>query len=465
MELRFDYQVKELRNKATKLIHTFPKSGQNAGHFIITMPEDFLIDFYALVDKVVLSLMEGSDHFYGYFLIQMSREIRFDITSPTAVNFKGARYVIYFNPLMFLNLSLKQMETTIKHEILHIISLHLVRARDLKGRYSPLVLNMAMDLAVNIYLDHLPPYFTTLEQVNLQYSLKLQPYATFEYYADKLQTVFGKEQKEITKDKKENRNMIEADYVLERTHDLWEETDEIDAKTLQEFTEKVVREAQKGELPTYLSNIITSLKNSREELPWNIYLNRLMGSVESSKKKVITRRDRRQPDRLDLRGQLRSHKANIAVAIDISGSMSDEEFKQAMQEVLAIVKNYNHEITLIECDDAIRRTYKVKSPRDLKERIRHRGSTRFSPVFEFANHNKINLLIYFTDGKGEDQLQVIPKGYHILWVISGDGDNLSLKEPYGAVKKLKALHVKEEILDISDVPTGGFSMNYHEKMI
>ena len=70
-----------------------------------------------------------------------------------------------------------------------------------------------------------------------------------------------------------------------------------------------------------------------------------MGTVESNRKKTITRRNRRQPNRLDLRGELRGHKAEIAVALDTSGSISDEEFKQAIKEVLQIVKNYNHEIT------------------------------------------------------------------------------------------------------------------------
>ena len=76
--------------------------------------------------------MEDKDNFYGYFLFQMSRDIRFDISSPTAVNFKGAKYVIYFNPIIFLSLNIKQMESTIKHEILHILSLHLIRAKEFK---------------------------------------------------------------------------------------------------------------------------------------------------------------------------------------------------------------------------------------------------------------------------------------------------------------------------------------------
>ena len=84
---------------------------------------------FKLVDKVNLSLMEDKENFYGYFLFQTSRDIRFDISSPTAVNFKGAKYVIYFNPIIFLSLDMKQMETTIKHEILHILSLHLLRGK------------------------------------------------------------------------------------------------------------------------------------------------------------------------------------------------------------------------------------------------------------------------------------------------------------------------------------------------
>ena len=198
-------------------------------------------------------------------------------------------------------------------------------------------------------------------------------------------------------------------------------------------------------------------------MPWNLYLKRLMGTVESNKKKTITRRNRSQPDRLDLRGQLRSHQAKIIVALDISGSISDEEFNRAIKEVLNIVKNYNHEITIIECDSEIRRVYKVKAVRDIKDRINIRGGTRFTPVFEYANNNKANLLVYFTDGKGEDKLLSIPNGYKTLWVISGRGDKLSLKEAYGAVKKLDNIEIKDTTLNMSDVMRDGYSMNQSRK--
>ena len=318
-----------------------------------------------------------------------------------------------------------------------------------------------MDIVVNQYLNNLPPYAITLKGINLKYELNLEPYNTFEYYAENIQNMLNvlEESDEGELDDSWEDN---SGYNPEKTHDIWDEYEELDEKMLKEFTEKFVSNAEKGKLPIYLEGMISALKNSKGELPWNLYLKKLMGTVESNKKKTITRRNRRQPNRLDLRGELRNHKAEIAVAIDISGSISDEEFKQAVKEVLAIVKNYNHEITIIECDNEVKRAYKVKSIRDIKERCSAGGGTKFTPAIEYANNKNINLLIYFTDGKGEEKLGVIPRGYRTLWVISGRGDTISLKEPYGAVKKLSKVEVKDTVVDMKDVRNDGYSMNNQE---
>ena len=457
----FEEQAKELYDRALEVVNVTEvlKSNRKGNKFEVKIEEDFKRDFFSLVNKVNLSLMEDNENFYGYFLFQMEREIRFDISSATSVNFKGAKYVMYFNPIIFLELNMKQMETTIKHEILHVISQHLIRAKELKGKYSTLALNISMDVVVNQYLDYLPPYSITLEYINNKYDMKLEPYKTFEYYLEKVQTELDlQEENDEGEEVDSNENVI-VDFDPERTHDMWEESDEVDEKTLNEFTEKFADSAQKGKNPNYIDAMIKSLKNRNGELPWNLFLKKLMGTIEANKKKTVTRRNRRQPSRLDLRGELRGHKAEIAVAIDISGSISDEEFKQAIKEVLAIVKSHNQEITIIECDKEIRRAYKVKSPRDVQERIATGGGTKFSPVFEYANNKKINLLIYFTDGKGEEKLEVIPRGYKTLWVISGRGDKLSLREPFGVVKKLKKVDIKQDTIDMADVRSDGYSMN------
>ncbi len=488
METYFDKQKDELYDRAIQLVEnaTELRVNGNDKSAQIEISEDFRRDFFSLIDKVNFNLMEDNDNFYGYFLFQMNRDIKFDMSSPSGVNFKRAKYVIYFNPLLFLKLDMKQMETTIKHEILHVVSLHLVRAKELKesGKYSTLAINLAMDVVVNQYLKYLPPYCATLEWVNLNYSLKLEPYQTFEYYLEKIQIELDLQ--EENEDGEEHDTNISAgddntnledenkdfsnEYDQQMTHDIWDDSDDIDEKTMSEFTQKFVSLSQKGRNPDYLEGLISSLKSKNGELPWNLYLKKIMGTIEANKKKTITRRSRRQPNRLDLRGELRNHKAEIAVAIDISGSISDEEFKQVIKEVLAIVKNYNHEITIIECDKEIKRAYKVKKLKDVQDRVATGGATEFSPVFEYLNNNKskkYNMLIYFTDGKGENTLKVKPRGYKVLWVISGKGDKLSLKNPYGAVKKLSKVEEKSNgnMLDLKDIMNDGYSMNNQQPII
>ena len=292
----------------------------------------------------------------------------------------------------------------------------------------------------------------------------MEAYNTLEYYAEKIQSELDlmEENDEGEEDDSQMTNSMVESYNPEKMHDMWQESDEFDEKTLREFAEKVINASQKGTIPSQVESLIANLKNSQGEIPWNIMLKKLMGTVESNKKKTITRRNRRQPNRLDLRGEIRSHKSEIAVAIDISGSISNEEFKQAIKEVLSIVKNYNHEITIIECDKEVKRVYKAKSVRDIKKRLTSGGATKFTPVFEYANNTKCNLLIYFTDGKGERKLEVIPRGYRTLWVISGRGDELSLDESYGPVKKLSNVEVKDTELELKDVKTDGYSMNNQE---
>lgn len=467
METYFEKERKYLYEKAMKVVNASEmlKAYRKGEKYEVEMETEYNREFFALVDKVNLSLMEDKDNFYGYFLFQMEKAIRFDITSATSVNFKGAKYVIYFNPIIFLELNMKQMENTIKHEILHIVSQHLMRGKELKDRYSTLAINMAMDVVVNQYLNYLPPYAITLEYINVKYDLKLEPYKTFEYYLEKIQIELDLQEDDDEGEEIDSNENVAVEFDIEKTHDLWDDSDEIDEKTLKEFTEKIVDNSQKGSIPIYVEGMIKSLKSSKGELPWNLYLKKLMGTVEANKKKTTTRRNRRQPSRLDLRGELRGHKAEIAVAIDISGSISDEEFKQAIKEVLSIVKNHNQEITIIECDKEIRRAYKVKSIKDVKDRITTGGGTEFTPVFEYANNKKLNLLVYFTDGKGEERLKVLPRGYKVLWVISGRGDKLSLIQPFGAVKKLSKVEIKEEIIDMNDIRSDGYSMNNQQPML
>ena len=47
------------------------------------VPADFQKKFYAFLDRITGHLMEDKDNFFGYFLFQMVKDIRFDMASPT----------------------------------------------------------------------------------------------------------------------------------------------------------------------------------------------------------------------------------------------------------------------------------------------------------------------------------------------------------------------------------------------
>ena len=107
----------------------------------------------------------------------------------------------------------------------------------------------------------------------------------------------------------------------------------------------------------------------------------------------------------------------------------------------------------------------MESVRDVKPRLDVRGATAFSPVFSLANQHRVDLLVYFTDGKGEERLRDVPKGYKVLWVLTGEQPKLSLHNPHGLVRELGYVGVDErqdidEFVRMSN--RGGFSMANQE---
>lgn len=416
------------------------------------VPADFQKKFYTFLDRINGHLMEDKDNFFGYFLFQMVKEIRFDMASPTGTNFKGTRYHLYFNPMLFLPLSPEQMESTIKHEILHVVSLHLIRSKELRQQYSKMAVNLAMDVVVNTYLDHLPPFSTTLEWVNMNYSLLLNPFESLEYYVDKIQGAL-----DLRTDKKTcpNRTATPTNPLPYPTTRLRPTTygtkAMISTKRRCANSRKIHRRFVQGRAVELSGKHDQSLERQSGRPALALVPEKLVGSVTSTWKRTTMRRNRRQPERLDLPGCLRSHTAKILIGLDISGSITDAEFRQAIGEVLHLVRCYNHEIIVAECDDDIRRTYRIRTMEDVRGRLDIRGGTAYSPVFAYANTQRVDLVVYFTDGKGEEKLQTPPKGYKVLWVLSGKGDKLSLKTPFGLVKRLSKLPEYDPSLDFDDV--------------
>lgn len=426
-----NYEIKSL----TKQLNTELIS--NEGN---KLSEELEARFYKLMELITLSMLEGDDNFFGSVLIQMKREINYDINSPLLSLPQGRSFVLYMNPKLFLECSYVEMKALIKHEIYHIISKHHIRAKAMKKTMGQLAINLAMDISVNQYLINLPSWSETMEKVNQAFDLELNDSQTMEQQAEVIQAALKRlRSAKSSKDQwKFAQELIGEGKDSAASHDYWESVEEkIDPGQIEESLKKLTVNAAKGKVPDSVNEIIAKLY-TKPVIKWSDFLKRLVGTTAYGHKKTVTRQDRRQPWRSDLRGSLVDHKAEIIVAIDISGSMTDTELEQIMNEIFGIVRTSEHEITIIECDDKIQRVYNAKTNKDVRKKTNTKGSTKFSPVFRFMReNNKRNaILVYFTDGEGERELEVLPFNRRTLWVLTGKSEKLSLKDSFGNVIKL-----------------------------
>lgn len=396
-------------------------------------------EFFDFINDIIIDMIDGEDDFFGMFMLRVERGVRLDISWPISTIPTSTGFEMYFNPILFLQYSKKEMIALFKHEIYHIMYFHYERAKKLRDRYNSEVVNIALDISINQYIKNLPPELNRLDSINRQYDIYMKENMTVEQYAEQLQKAINRK----VMSKESDNSSIVKEIDSRKAHELWDKS-ELSKEDIKGNMKKIALSLGNKNTPEDLEKVIKSF-NEREEISWEQVLKSILPSIRSGYKRTITRRNRRQPERLDLRGRLPSNEPEIIIAIDISASMSDNDIRKIMVEVLAITENRRGSITVIECDSEIRNVYKLNSIKDIKKRSENNGSTAFSPVFEYIRDNRIrnSVLIYFTDGVGEKSLTVKPSIKNIIWVIIGN-EEMSLKNNYGIVKRIKSSAQKGE---------------------
>ncbi|NFG41469.1 hypothetical protein FC789_09795 [Clostridium botulinum] len=393
----------------------------------------YIKSFFQLVEEVILDLLENEDSFFGQFMLRVKRQIRIDLKSPIATIPKRSGFNIYFNPILFLQCEKKEMSALFKHEIYHIMHSHFSRERKMKERLSKEAINTALDISINQYIKNLPPWSKKITSINMEYNLNLKEDRSAEEYAEEIYKSIKSRIKEPKIDKEESLDEIN----LENAHDIWEEID-VSQEDIESLTKKTAISIYDENMPSDIEKIILSYRE-KAEISWQRILKNILPAIKNGYKKTTTRRNRRQPNRLDLRGRLPKNESELIVAIDISASMSDDTLHKILVEILEISKTINNTITIIECDDTIKRVYKLRSEKDIKKRYENNGSTAFTPVFKYILENNLrnSILIYFTDGVGEKELDIKPLNKRIIWVLIGS-EEFSLKNHYGTVKRISS---------------------------
>lgn len=204
-------------------------------------------------------------------------------------------------------------------------------------------------------------------------------------------------------------------------HSQWnmDEMDEATQKLIHNQTKIILNEVaeqikkSRGTIPGEFASILERINNIEPpKFDWKGYLRRFAGgSVKTYTKKTRRKYNKRYEDNPGLKIKTKKH---ILVGLDTSGSVSDKELLEFMQEIHHIHKT-GAEVTIVHADAAIQKIEKYNPKGDYK--IYGRGGTSFDPVVDYFNENnrKYSCLVYLTDGEAPAPAK--PRG-KILWALS-----------------------------------------------
>lgn len=123
---------------------------------------------------------------------------------------------------------------------------------------------------------------------------------------------------------------------------------------------------------------------------------------------------------------------HIAIAVDCSGSVTDEEFNVFIGKIDEIQKTtHPKKITVVAFDSEIKSVQTLTDDEDAFTKLEFvgRGGTRIEPVLDWAEENKPTVMLIFTDGEFY-QKEPKSKDTPFIWVIN---NNSNWETPYGPV--------------------------------
>ena len=449
------------------------------------------VDFLELMELVKLFLISERDSYYGYFLMNMAFRVNFRSRSVAGIRLGEFPPVLESNPLLLCRFTLKEILYVVCHEIDHIMLNHPAEMLRANPTNAPDVFerfNLAADASVNDRLNHeireakrnflsMPEGCVTSASLKKMFRLKqADPMESYAYYyaliKDSPDEKATNGQTEMLSRLPDNQHgkqggsapasgdgepggqgtstaqdgseatdgkggIVTAGNCGKAEDHQWGAGDDPEdaqaaAREIVNAAVSMMNEEIRGLMPAGFMSQVQRI-NAPPVISWQALLKKYVGTISAEKRRTRTRLNRRQPDRFDLSGAIDEKILKIVVAVDTSGSMDDAQIQAVFREIFAILAKRKYEVTIIECDAKVQRVYKVSKPANIALSIKGRGGTAFTPVVEYINNDRYfrdALLIYFTDGYGENAIPR-PRTYRNLWVILGNTAHLSLREPYG----------------------------------
>ncbi len=398
------------------------------------------------VAKISGKLMTGhselgikAEPFYGHFFTGLLKRVSPE-TETLAVGYNNRLVTLYIGP-RFWNEHLSNVPYKlggIKHEILHIVFKHIFRAR---GFSHKTLFNVAADLVVNqcIEPNQLIDGAVTMDKFP---EMELLPHQHTNYYYNALLELQNKctcenpNPKDTESESWKNlRSFLDEDNANQRRHALWRKIDDLSSAE-KDILESSINQGLEQSLqrlkPQHYGNLPAGLKQYLEEfqisqIPVVNWRRMLRLFAASSSKTKLKNTLRRPSKRYGTNPGIKvKKKQKILVAIDTSGSISQDELREFFNEIYHIWKQ-GVEVMVVECDATIGSTYLYAGK--LPQNTTGGGGTAFDAPIRWANTTyRPDALIYFTDayGPNPDIKSICP----ILWLVSKNGDSLENIEAF-----------------------------------
>lgn len=349
--------------------------------------------------------------FYGLFLLGMPKIV--ERSADTAcVRKKGIQCELVINPDYWETQDDIQQMNLIQHEVYHIVFQHMFHISSYKD---PSLFNVAADCEVNSYLQGLDNTWLHPSMWNLPDKQGTK------FYYEELQQEFppsstsesGNNNNESLPSPKDDHSNWKEDFQMcsEAEKQLIKNQINTQLKAAAEQTLKM-----RGTIPGELISVISELLKVKPRIfDWKSYFRRMLGSIyDVNIKKTRRKESIRFPGASGIKHK---KKVSILVAVDTSGSVSNDELTEFFSEITYIYKA-GARITILECDSKISAIYEYNGKWDGK--VHGRGGTNFQPVIDYYRKNRrdYSALVYFTDGECTIPINV-PRD--VVWVITSSG--------------------------------------------
>lgn len=357
----------------------------------------------------VVYLLLKNERFYANFLIGSTVVYDHKDVPTAAAQLKKGEIVFYFNTDFMSRNSIHGQADILKHEIRHILLDHCGKRGQKYGKLNHKIKNIAMDCAINQDLKHLPKGCITLEGLQKQTGMKLDPNETWEYYYQ-----------HIMNDAKAKGNIT---YVVDN-HGMMDDSEggeegdaeyAINRAAVKSAIDKAVKSSA-GHIPGEVQRVLDLFEKSR--LPWKQVLRNFVAKSRHSDKKMTRTKVHRRFG-IDQPGSKKKRRLTLGVCVDTSGSVSDEAFMAFMTEIHTVAKSTS--VTyLVQADASIQKVDIIKGGKPKKEKLRGRsgyGGTAYQPAIDYCKKMNVDCIIYMGDLDSADT--PTDPGIPFLWVRVG----------------------------------------------